>query len=161
MKKIIDKTLQASHCLTELLKKKWHEADQRYRMQEQQRQQEQRNIAAYEHMMGIAQDLFAVFNGRAYPDLVAIRHPEDIRIVNYKLHQNRFYFMFSLSKSTSEKLYQSDLDNLCRLMNDDIFRFRSEFLYYPESTVMYPYLAAGIQVLAIKEYRYHIHILVA
>lgn len=161
------RTKEIWNCLIDFLKNqreksliKWREENERHVQLQKAQLQAQAEANIYSAMMGMANDLYAVFNGRNYPNLAAVNRSDDIRIVRHGFCKGKSWFAFSISKSSDKILSVGDLTELKQLMNADILRFKTQLMYHPGNIAFYPYLADGMVIWGIRDSRYHVFVVV-
>ncbi|MCR4598405.1 MAG: hypothetical protein K5678_05165 [Acetatifactor sp.] len=103
-------------------------------------------------MLGMTKELYTCFRGKNYPCIQGITQPSDIRIRNfYQADNGKTVYEFSLQKRVSQPLKQVELNELRRLMNDDIRYKISELQCNYEVGILFqfPYLVQGMCVVGV------------
>lgn len=132
-----------------------------YKSEKEQAKQQQLLIQAkqkqqymYNIMSGLAKELYSVLNRRRYYFIQTILSPNDIRIVGCQMAENKVYYIFELSKSTSNSVQTAVLLKVKENINSDIAQLCHHLLStYGEYSfsISYPFLYYGIMVVGIQD----------
>lgn len=115
----------------------------------------------YTLMLAMQEALYDVFGHRDIDNIKLIKSAPDIRIVDYKIVNDGYIYIFELA-SQKEDIYQKitehKLREIKRKMNIDIFQ-RQQYISHLYGVdylmINHPLLYHGIYVMKIKEFSYN------
>lgn len=134
------------------VKESYREADQKQKAQIENQKQAQQAQRIQSRMTQIAEELFHVFRNQRYPYVNSITNAQQIRFKDWKIVQERPIFSYSLD-IRAIYLNQIDLARICRQMNADISRYRSDMLLHNGPDAFYPDfmdLWYGLQIKSVR-----------
>lgn len=134
------------------VKESYREADQKQKAQIENQKQTQQAQRMQSRMTQIAEELFHVFRNQRYPYVNSITNAQQIRFKDWKIVQERPIFSYSLDIRVIY-LNPIDLARICRQMNADISRYRSDMLLHNGPNAFYPNfmnLWYGLQIKSVR-----------
>ena len=134
------------------VKESYREADQKQKAQIENQKQAQQAQRIQSRMTQIAEELFHVFRNQRYPYVNSITNAQQIRFKDWKIVQERPIFSYSLD-IRAIYLNPIDLARICRQMNADISRYRSDMLLHNGPDAFYPDfmdLWYGLQIKSVR-----------
>ena len=108
----------------------------------------------YSFMLALQQDLFTVIGGKTYSQLTTINQPAEIRIVNYRIVDDVWYFDYALTKSSIyEHINSVNTAILAQKINTDIFNSQHTLwaLYGDNMINAHPFLSHGFGVVSARD----------
>lgn len=121
--------------------------------QKKQMQKQEIHKLIYSMMQKMVYDLFEVFQHQRYTGLEQVRTVGDIRISSYQIIRNTIYYKYKLDKKTKEQLTKGEIFKIINDMNNDIstHAVRLAHQYGQYFGQIFPFLAQGIKVVAVKD----------
>ena len=141
--------------LSDLLKNKLEENNQQTAYLKALNDKQMLNYSVYSLMLVIQEALFDILAHRDIEHIKTIRAAADIRIIDYRVVNDAFIYIFEIEKKDIySKVSNYALEQLRRRMNSDIYRRQQQIMriYGVEFLMInYPLLYYGIYILKIKD----------